>query len=52
MTKRAQTTLWLLPKSGDGQAELPLMSICAICGERMIVYEPGQTTHPNCDPDA
>jgi hypothetical protein len=39
-------------KSGDGQAELPLMSICAICGERMIVYEPGQTTHPNCDPDA
>ena len=20
------------------------------CGERMIVYEPGQTTHPNCDP--
>jgi len=35
-------------KSGDG-AELPLMSICAICGERMIVYEPGQTTHPNCE---
>lgn len=25
---------------------------CTGCGTRMIVVEPGQTTHPNCDPSS
>jgi hypothetical protein len=25
---------------------------CAVCGQRMIVVEAGQTTHPTCDPQA
>jgi hypothetical protein len=24
---------------------------CARCGEPMVVFEPGQTVHPNCDPE-
>ena len=37
-------------KSGDGQAELPLMSICEACGKSMMVVETAQTIHPNCEP--
>jgi hypothetical protein len=28
---------------------LPREGKCRVCGERMILVEPGQTTHPNCD---
>lgn len=28
----------------------PGTGVCAGCHKPMTVYEPGQTTHPNCDP--
>jgi hypothetical protein len=36
---------------GDGRSDIHLNPVCAVCGNRMIITEPGQTTHPNCDPD-
>ncbi len=26
-------------------------STCVVCGQQMIISEPGQTTHPSCEPD-
>lgn len=30
--------------------EFPHFDRCAVCGEAMRTYQPGQTTHPNCTP--
>jgi hypothetical protein len=33
----------------DPQTRL-LDDLCDVCGDPMVIVEPGQTTHPNCDP--
>jgi hypothetical protein len=37
---------------GSSQGSTPPEAKCSACGGRMTVTEPGQTTHPNCQPGA
>ena len=44
------------PYCGPGKPaalpHLPEPPTCTVCGGTMALLEPGQTTHPGCDPDA
>jgi AAA domain-containing protein/FaeA-like protein len=43
-------TLQTEQTGGIEEDQLPIEQTCTVCGEYMTVIEPGQTTHPTCEP--